>query len=69
MNINYASISKVLEEKNSIILGQEKSIENLRVCLEKVKRELEGVRGDYDRNRVEDRIYLIVFYFCLFVDM
>ena len=54
MNINYASISKVLEEKNSIILGQEKSIENLRVCLEKVKRELEGVRGDYDRNRVED---------------
>ena len=54
MNINYASISKVLEEKNSIILGQEKSIENLRVCLEKVKRELEGVRGEYDRNRVED---------------
>lgn len=54
MNINYASISKVLEEKNSIILGQEKSIENLRVCLEKVKRELEGVRGEYDRNRVDD---------------
>jgi hypothetical protein len=54
VNINYASISKVLEEKNSIILGQEKSIENLRVCLEKVKRELEGVRGEYDRNRVED---------------
>lgn len=54
MNINYASISKVLEEKNSIILGQEKSIENLRVCLEKVKRELEGVRGEYDRNRVHD---------------
>ena len=54
MNINYASISKVLEEKNSIILGQEKSIENLRVCLEEVKRELEGVRGEYDRNRVDD---------------
>lgn len=38
VNINYATISKVLEEKNYLIVGQEKTIENLKNTLDKCKK-------------------------------